>query len=409
MSSNNTPSETPTPHTIPSHEDNDARFNEDRLKEEEYIYEHEEYHFGKAKTMSNCASVIFEIIKNVGLKKGGSLTSVACPAALLKRFSLLEMYCYTSQPKAYLEGLEKMTAEERIINISKWWMENQMVLPQQGVQDVKPANPILGEQFHATFQHANSTTTYLAEQVSHHPPITAVYIENKKEGFTFEQTHQPKSTFWGNSAYSVIEGVNLFTLPRLGESYTITNADVNLKNLIFGTSYLALEGKTVIQCKKTGYTVTMDYKKKNNLVGTIEKEVSGTQQKLYNFEGSLDGVVKWKRATDSKYIVFLDSSKIKTLPRRIEPVFKQKKNESRRVWHGVAFALYHRNFDEALQHKTQVEEFQRKVRKTIRREEDFVPHYFVPTGEEVGNTPIYQCKERYTGDNQAEENGEAMD
>eukprot|EP00818_Percolomonas_sp_WS_P006924 CAMPEP_0117454026 /NCGR_PEP_ID=MMETSP0759-20121206/10568_1 /TAXON_ID=63605 /ORGANISM="Percolomonas cosmopolitus, Strain WS" /LENGTH=193 /DNA_ID=CAMNT_0005247159 /DNA_START=1 /DNA_END=580 /DNA_ORIENTATION=- len=193
MSSNNTPSETPTPHTIPSHEDNDARFNEDRLKEEEYIYEHEEYHFGKV---------------HIG----------GIPAALLKRFSLLEMYCYTSQPKAYLEGLEKMTAEERIINISKWWMENQMVLPQQGVQDVKPANPILGEQFHATFQHANSTTTYLAEQVSHHPPITAVYIENKKEGFTFEQTHQPKSTFWGNSAYSVIEGVNLFTLPRLGES-----------------------------------------------------------------------------------------------------------------------------------------------------------------------------------------------
>jgi len=29
----------------------------------------------------------------------------------------------------------------------------------------------------------NSTTTYIAEQVSHHPPVSAFYFSNRKAGF----------------------------------------------------------------------------------------------------------------------------------------------------------------------------------------------------------------------------------
>ena len=39
----------------------------------------------------------------------------------------------------------------------------------------KPFNPILGE----TYEYVTERFKYIAEQVSHHPPVTAVYCEGK--------------------------------------------------------------------------------------------------------------------------------------------------------------------------------------------------------------------------------------
>jgi len=42
----------------------------------------------------------------------------------------------------------------------------------------KPYNPILGEFFRCRYDYPNGTTAYyIAEQVSHHPPISAWSVE----------------------------------------------------------------------------------------------------------------------------------------------------------------------------------------------------------------------------------------
>ena len=62
----------------------------------------------------------------------------------------------------------------------------------------KPYNPILGELFRCCWKHPNgSTTFYIAEQVSHHPPISALYVTNRKDGFTLSATILAKSKFYG--------------------------------------------------------------------------------------------------------------------------------------------------------------------------------------------------------------------
>ena len=62
----------------------------------------------------------------------------------------------------------------------------------------KPYNPILGEVFRCCWKHPNgSTTFYIAEQVSHHPPISALYVTNRKDGFTLSATILAKSKFYG--------------------------------------------------------------------------------------------------------------------------------------------------------------------------------------------------------------------
>lgn len=349
--------------------------------------------------MNNCAAVIFDIVKNFGLKKGGSLTSVACPAPLLKRFSLLEMYSFLSQPKKYLFGLNEQTPLERIINISKWWIENQMILPQTGVQDVKPFNPILGEQFHCTYEHEDSVSTFIAEQISHHPPISAMYLENKKEGFVLEQTHEPRSTFWGNSAYSTVEGTNVLRLLKLGEVYSITNPDINLKSLIIGSSYLTNEGKTTIICEQTGYMAEFEYKKKYAISGFIGKKESNSSNVtvLYTIEGKVTETINIRKKngkTDGPAELFLNAKTMVVTPRTIEPVYKQKKNESRRVWHGVTYGLYNRKFEEALEYKNKIEDFQRKLRKD--NVQPYVPEYFEKTNFLRNTTPIYKFKNPLT-------------
>ena len=64
----------------------------------------------------------------------------------------------------------------------------------------KPYNPILGELFRCCWKHPNgSTTFYIAEQVSHHPPISALYVTNRKDGFTLSATILAKSKFYGTN------------------------------------------------------------------------------------------------------------------------------------------------------------------------------------------------------------------
>ena len=59
----------------------------------------------------------------------------------------------------------------------------------QGVK--KPYNPIIGETFAAAWRHEDgSISQYVAEQVLHRPPVTALYFENRQRGIVINgQVH----------------------------------------------------------------------------------------------------------------------------------------------------------------------------------------------------------------------------
>lgn len=67
----------------------------------------------------------------------------------------------------------------------------------QGIK--KPYNPILGETFRCCWFHpqTNSHTFYIAEQVSHHPPVSAFHVSNRKDGFCISGSITAKSRFYG--------------------------------------------------------------------------------------------------------------------------------------------------------------------------------------------------------------------
>ena len=53
----------------------------------------------------------------------------------------------------------------------------------------KPLNAFLGELFLAEWQDGNGETKLISEQVSHHPPITACYLWNDKQGVRVSIIH----------------------------------------------------------------------------------------------------------------------------------------------------------------------------------------------------------------------------
>lgn len=67
----------------------------------------------------------------------------------------------------------------------------------------KPLNPVLGEQFFGSWpapaDGSRGETTLVVEQVSHHPPITAYYMENKQAGVSLNGHSGQKTSFSGGS------------------------------------------------------------------------------------------------------------------------------------------------------------------------------------------------------------------
>lgn len=98
----------------------------------------------------------------------------------------------------------------------------------------KPYNPVLGEFFRCKYQYSNGTEAiYIAEQVSHHPPISAFYYGSPENGIYIQGDLRPKSKFLGNSAATLMEGENHIIFTHLhNERYDISMPNVYARGIL---------------------------------------------------------------------------------------------------------------------------------------------------------------------------------
>ena len=114
-------------------------------------------------------------------------------SSLLSSFSFLKTL--TFQAAAENEPFMRMKT------VVQWYLSGFYKKP-KGLK--KPYNPILGETFRCYWEHGNGTKTfYLAEQVSHHPPISSFYATNRQDGFTISRTCLAKSKFYEEILWQV--------------------------------------------------------------------------------------------------------------------------------------------------------------------------------------------------------------
>ncbi|KAL1200559.1 Oxysterol-binding protein-related protein 3A [Cardamine amara subsp. amara] len=116
----------------------------------------------------------------------------------------------------------------------------------------KPFNPILGETYEMT---NHNGINFIAEQVCHHPPMSAGHAEN--EHFAYDCTSKLKTKFLGNSIDVYPVGRTRVTLKRDGVVLDLVPPLTKVHNLIFGRTWVDSPGEMVMTNLTTGDKVVL--------------------------------------------------------------------------------------------------------------------------------------------------------
>jgi len=298
------------------------------------------------------------------LRIGVDLSRITLPTFILEPRSMLEKLTDFMAHGEFLNTVPKTEDPvDRMIAIVKWYLSGFYIRP-QGVK--KPYNPILGEIFRCKwqFEQTESLTQYVAEQVSHHPPISALYGSNRKEGYVISGSLHPRSKFLGTSAASILEGEAAVTFIGLdGEEYTITFPSFYARGILFGTLLMEMCGTVNINCAKTGLKTEIEFKAKpfwggeyNVISGKIKNKASET---LYNINGKWDSVINIVSSKTKVSSVLWDPKGAKRIPMIVRPLSEQEQHESQRLWSAVTDAIKKKDQKIATDEKTKLEEEQR--------------------------------------------------
>lgn len=311
--------------------------------------------------------LIYCLVKQV--RPGMDLSKVVLPTFILEPRSFLEKltdFYYHSDILS--ESIANDDPYERMKSVIKFYLSGFYKKP-KGLK--KPYNPILGEVFRSYWYNpkTDSKTFYVAEQISHHPPITSLYVSNRKEGFCIYGTILARSKFYGNSVSAIMEGHLKLMLLNRGEEYLITMPYANCKGILLGKLTMELGGKINIECIKTGYSAEIEFKLKPLLGGTeasnlIDGKIKFAKETISTISGKWDGEIMLteKRTEQKQFLLWNPMKPIieSRLKRYIVPLDRQKDFESELLWLKVSDAIKKSDQQLATDEKSIIENKQRE-------------------------------------------------
>lgn len=120
-------------------------------------------------------------------------------------------------------------------------------------------NPLLGETYECD-RMTDMGWRLISEQVSHHPPILAQYVESKN-GWKISQQLQLESKFRGKHVSACAVAFSRIDFEDTGRSFIFNRPNFNVYNIIFGKLYVDLTGEVVVIGKKKakGWKSTINY------------------------------------------------------------------------------------------------------------------------------------------------------
>ncbi|OIV97412.1 hypothetical protein TanjilG_16173 [Lupinus angustifolius] len=199
--------------------------------------------------------------------------------------------------------------QERFISVVAWCIST----TRPATFGVAPFNPILGETHHVSKGNLN----VLLEQVSHHPPVTALHATDEKENIEMIWSQQPVPKFNG-----------------LGGNHKV------IKGKIFDSSSLKV---------------------------------------LYEVDGHWDSIVKLKDTNNATMKVIYDAKEV--ISGLKAPIVKDAESvwptESAYVWGETSQEIMNKNWEKAREAKQVVEEEQRELlRERESKGESWNPKHF---------------------------------
>ncbi|XP_067843412.1 oxysterol-binding protein-related protein 11 isoform X2 [Heptranchias perlo] len=359
-------------------------------------------------------SVILHLLSQ--LKLGMDLTRVVLPTFILEKRSLLEMYAdFMSHPDLFIAITDGATPEERMIGFVEYYLTS-FHEGRKGAIAKKPYNPIIGETFHCSWDvpkdkiNSKSYNTssqsclqktecsdgtegrsqsdyhlrFVAEQVSHHPPVSGFYVECEEKNMCANTHVWTKSKFMGMSIGVVMIGEGLLCLLEHGEEYTFTLPCAYARSILT-VPWVELGGKVNVNCAKTGYSAAITFHTKPFYGGklhrvTAEVKHNSTNTVVCRVQGEWNGVLEFTYNNGDTRVI--DVTKLPVTKKRVRPTEKQGHYESRRLWQHVTEALRIRNIEKATEYKSLLEERQRtEARHRAETETPWQTKYFHQEGD----------------------------
>ncbi|XP_077132081.1 oxysterol-binding protein-related protein 9 isoform X9 [Ranitomeya variabilis] len=357
---------------------------------------------GEGESVEEHKSVIMHLLSQVRL--GMDLTKVVLPTFILERRSLLEMYAdFFAHPDLFVSIGDYKDPKDRMVQVVKWYL-SAFHAGRKGSVAKKPYNPILGEVFQCHWDlpgqdnedseqvsegpvpwASKNNVTFVAEQVSHHPPISAFYAECYNKRIQFNAHIWTKSKFLGMSIGVHNIGQGCVTCLEYDEHYILTFPN-GYGRSILTVPWVELGGECNINCSKTGYSATISFHTKPFYGGkkhriTAEIYPPNDKKSICSVEGEWNGVMYAKYA-NGENVVFIDTKKMPIVKKRVRKLEDQIEHESRRLWKDVTYNLKMRDIDEATEAKHRLEEKQRtEARERKEKEEQWETRLFHEDGE----------------------------
>ncbi|VDM16607.1 unnamed protein product [Hydatigera taeniaeformis] len=386
-------------------------------------------------------SVISYLISQ--LRIGMDLTRITLPTFILEKRSTLEMYAdFLAHPDLWVAIGDGETPQARLIACLRWYLSAFHASRKTPVCK-KPYNPILGEIFrccyylgptsncgncasslsssqplletdipavypeeemerHGPIPYASEDcVVFLAEQVSHHPPISAFYAEYIPKRIQVSGHIWTKSKFFGLSiGVEMVGSATIVLLNRPGEEYVVTFPSAYGRNIL-GVPWVELGGQCSVTCAKTGYSADVNFLTKPFYGGKkdqIRAKAFGpeSEKPFFTVEGEWSGRMIGRWAENGREELFVDTKALPTMQKQVRPRSQQLCNESRKLWESVTQNLKQGNIDAATDAKSLLEQRQRReAAARLEARQQWIPTYFTEekrcslTTSTSGSSEIY--------------------
>ena len=306
----------------------------------------------------------------------GDLSNVTGPPSLLAPSSVVEVgHAWAQRPAVFAAPALESDPAKRSLLVLRWFLislRSQLyVNGRPGVSIKKPLNAFLGELFFASWtdDEHKASTSLVAEQVSHHPPITAMHIADREHGIRADGYARVEMTF--NGAVNIRQvGHAMLRVDRYEEDHLIPLPDVKVRGFLGGCMYPEITG-TYTLVSSSGFTTEIYFSgegmirgKRNSFQARIYRRDDPKKRPLYEASGvwSSGWTVKDVQTGDVLETYEVDAPENAPVPMEIAPLEDQDEWESRRAWAGVLAGMEEGDMRAVLAEKTKIEQAQRQLR-----------------------------------------------
>jgi len=340
--------------------------------------------------------------------RGVDLATVTSPPLFLAPLSVLEAgTCWAENPSAFAAPALEASAEKRALLVLRWFLLS--LKRQFYVGDIhgtgyvkKPLNAFLGEILVGTWHNDNhpsvlgqesrngnkTKTQLLVEQVSHHPPTTALYVWDAENGISGQAFSRVKMVFNTGLGSHDVAGVGIdicqaghgmLHIDRFDEDHLIPAPRARIKGLLsgsmfpelVGTSYMVSSAGFVSEIRFSppetgrgvlGWLRSNEESRRNRFEAVVYRRDDADKTPLYKVSGQWSGVFTIADGRTGEVIETCDLTDLRRREGEMAAPEDMDPWESRRAWGAVTEPLSKGHLAEASREKTRLEKAQREMR-----------------------------------------------